>query len=145
MAFTPISFNATDKWSISIVADIVGSSADFIGSSNTRITFNNAATDSITFKNESATSVSLNVSKFGGTRRIYLVSQGNGSVQVWVNGFLQGSITNPSNITLNTIYSSLNAKGKSIRVFNKDLSKSEIEGLDKFLASIYPEHEAALS
>ena len=57
------------------------------------------------------------------------------------NGFLQGSITNPSNITLHTIYSSINAKGKSIRVFNKDLSKAEIEGLDKFLASIYPEHE----
>ena len=56
MAFTPIAFNATDKWSVSIVADIVGSSADFIGSLNTRIAFNNAATDSITFKNESATS-----------------------------------------------------------------------------------------
>ena len=32
-------------------------------------------------------------------------------------------------------------KLKSLRIINKDLSKSEIEGLDKFLASIYPEHE----
>ena len=119
--FTPISFNATDKWSVSIVADLVGSRADIIGSTNTRLSLTLAATDTATFKNESATSVSLNVSKFGGTRRIYFVAQGNGSVQVWINGLLQGSISNPSNVTFNTLFTSINAKVKSVRVLNKDL------------------------
>ena len=81
----------------------------------------------------------------GVTQRLYFIAKGDGTIQLWINNVLKTTLSIVSNVTFNALFrnvdGSTNGKLKSLRVFNKDLSKSEIEGLDKFLSSIYPEHE----
>lgn len=133
----------TDKWTIAVNVKALGGLCEFIGSTNTRLSVTTAATDSVTFKNESGTSVSLNLlSKIVGTSaRLYFVAKGDGTMQVWLNGVLQGTLSNPTNATFSNLYASGNGELKAIRLFNKDLNKSEIEFLDAKMAAYYPPFE----
>lgn len=133
----------TDKWTLAVNVKSLGGLCEFIGSTNTRLSVTTAATDSVTFKNESGTSVSLNLlSKIVGTSaRLYFVAKGDGTMQVWLNGVLQGTLSNPTNATFANLYASGNGELKAIRLFNKDLNKSEIEFLDAKMAAYYPPFE----
>ena len=81
----------------------------------------------------------------GVTQRVYYIAKGDGTLQIWINGILSTTLSTATNAVFNSILRNATDNGqgkiKSLRILNKDLSKSEIEGLDKFLASIYPEHE----
>ena len=136
MTFTPISFSATDKWSVVVVSDIYGTYT-FVRSPNTFITND-------TFRNESNTSVAFTKGLAKNiTQRIYFIAKGDGTLQIWVNGLLIEVVTNPTNVLFNTIgnvnTASSQGKLKSIRILNKDLSKSEIESIDNFLKVAYPD------
>lgn len=133
----------TDKWTIAVNVKSLGGLCEFIGSTNTRLSVTTAATDSVIFKNESGTSVSLNLlSKIVGTSaRLYFVAKGDGTMQIWSNGVLQGTLSNPTNATFANLYGSANGELKAIRLFNKDLNKSEIEFLDAKMAAYYPPFE----
>lgn len=136
----------TDKWTLAVNIKALGGLCEFIGSTNTRLSVTTAATDSVTFKNESGTSVSLNLlSKIVGTSaRLYFVAKGDGTMQIWLNGVLQGTLSNPTNATFTNLYGSANGELKAIRLFNKDLNKSEIEFLDAKMAAYYPPFEGVV-
>ena len=140
IAHSPISFVNGAKWSLVWVGDVnlprttlyYGSNQGFIDITSVDMQFGSTTNVVATLSH------GLNI--IGKTAKHYFICRGLGEIEYWVDGILRNKkpVSDTSFIFQN-LY--LGQKLKSLRVFNKDLSKSEIEGLDKFLASIYPEHE----
>ena len=135
----PISMANGAKWTVSWVGDIVKSDVLYVGVSQGYIYL---TPTTMVFSNTSGSTLTLAYSQnvIGRVSRQMIVCRGLGEIEYWADGVLRnkGSIADTS-IIFEDLYTS--QKLKSLRILNKDLSKSEIEGLDKFLASIYPDHE----
>lgn len=140
ISHSPISFANGEKWSICWISDTAGGGRIYIGTNQGFIDNRNTY---IQIGNTTGTNVVIphlfnTVSR---TVRNYLICKGLGEFEYWINGSLiaKGTLADTS-IIFQTLYVE-NRKLKSVRIFNKDLARYEIENLDKFLSSIYPEYD----
>lgn len=136
------SFANNEKWSFSWVGDLLYSTTVYFGASQGSVSLTSLGAS---FTNTLGTQISMlhSLNILNRTTRHYLICRGLGEIEYWVNGVLRAktSIADTS-ITFQNLYTI--TKTKSVRIFNKDLSKSEIENLDKFFLSIYLEHETTI-
>ena len=132
-------FVNTEKWSFFWVGDIIYSSTVYFGVSQGGISLTLLGAS---FTNTLGTQISMlhSLNVLNRTTRHCLICRGLGEIEYWADGILRSktSIADTS-ITFQNLYTLI--KTKSVRIFNKDLSKYEIEGIDKFFANIYPEYE----
>ena len=143
-----ISFNATDPWSLTIIVQTNGVATlgyFYSASANTLLGF--SSTGTVKFRNESATLVSGTVGgalKYSGKTTVYtFIAAGDGSLKCYANGVLFDTITNPTNVTLASIFNipSTAMYGKIFASIIRSgaLTASQVLAEYNFFASIYPD------
>ena len=138
LAFTSNAFINTAQWSVALVFTQRESTNLLIGGTTTKIQVNGLSQNTITFINESGTSVSMNISNTIGRRNVLILNAlGDGNLQVWLNGVSQGSIVNPTNVNFTTLYGATHSRTWLASIFNKALSSTEISNLNTFLTSTF--------
>ena len=150
---TPISFEATDAWSVSFVGNTSfnTSSISLFGKVNT-CRFGllpSGATSSYVFQNESGTSVqgaSGKALKYIGKNSILsLVADGTGVLKVYYDGVLDDTITNPTNFVFQRLlygrFSDYKGQFNYSRIQQNALTPTQVLAEHTFLRTLYPEIE----
>ncbi len=130
---------STDKWSLEVIGKPLGNSpvCFTVGGGSVYVNHN-----LVNFNNsEEVGANQLHGEAIVGTcNRFILVAKGDGTLQYWRNGKLISTMGLATSIIFSNIYIE-NIELKSLRLFNKDLNKSEIEFLDAKMSAFYPQFE----